>query len=238
MPPDSLDGTQCPANKLVITPPAPVKSGSLFTVTVSYTGRPGVHNDGDGTTEGWFRAPDGGFVTTEPVGSEDWMPLNDYPAAKPTYNFSDTVTAGHTVIANGVLLSTKRNPASTEFPGGSVTWNWFSRAPIASYLVENSVGKYHLTERTADNGTQYYEAQDTGISAAQRAKNRAIMNMQQNITEFESQFNGAFPFTSDGVVVGTPNASFEEEMQTMITFAGGQHQHRHALSREHAPVVG
>ena len=46
---------------------------------LTVTGRPGVHNDGDGTTEGWFRAPDGGFVTTEPVASEDWMPLNDYP---------------------------------------------------------------------------------------------------------------------------------------------------------------
>src|SRR5579859_4838590 len=93
-PPDALDGTQCPASKLVITPSAPVPGGSVFTVSVSYTGRPGVHNDGDGTTEGWFRAPDGGFVTTEPVGSEDWMPLNDYPAAKPTYGFSDTVNAG------------------------------------------------------------------------------------------------------------------------------------------------
>jgi hypothetical protein len=218
---NSLNGTQCPANKLVITPSAPIRNGSQFTVTVSYTGRPGVHNDGDGTTEGWFRAPDGGFVTTEPVGSEDWMPLNDYPAAKPTYNFSDTVTAGRTVLANGVLLAVKHNPASNEFPGGSVTWNWFSPAPVASYLVEDSIGKYHLTERTADNGTQYYEAQDTSISAAQRKKNLAIMNLQQNITEFESQFNGAYPFTSDGVVVGTPPASFEEEMQTMITFAGG-----------------
>ncbi len=80
---NSLDGTQCPATKLVITPAAPIATGSVFTVAVSYTGRPGVHNDGDGTTEGWFRAPDGGFVTTEPVGTEDWMPLNDYPAAKP-----------------------------------------------------------------------------------------------------------------------------------------------------------
>ena len=219
--PDALDGTQCPPNKLVITPSAPIGNGATFTVTVSYTGRPGVHNDGDGTTEGWFRAPDGGFVTTEPVGSEDWMPLNDYPSAKPTYDFSDTVTAGRTVLANGVLVSVKHNPASGEFPGGSVTWNWHSPAPVASYLVEDSVGTYHLTERTADNGTQYYEAQDASIPAAQRRKNLAIMNMQQNITEFESQFNGTFPFTSDGVVIGTPPASFEEEMQTMITFARG-----------------
>ena len=219
--PDALDGTQCPANKLVITPTAPLANGSVFTVTVSYTGRPGEHNDGDGTTEGWFRAPDGGFVTTEPVGSEDWMPLNDYPEAKPTYDFSDTVSAGKTVLANGILVSVKRNPVSGEFPGGSVTWNWHSPAPVASYLVEDSVGNYHLTERAADNGTKFYEAQDSAIPAAQRKKNLAIMNMQQNITEFESQFSGSFPFTSDGVVVGTPSASFEEEMQTMITFAGG-----------------
>ena len=219
--PDALDGTQCPANKLVITPAEAVPSGSVFTVTVSYTGRPGVHNDGDGTTEGWFRAPDGGFVTTEPVGSEDWMPLNDYPAAKPTYDFSDTVNAGKTVLANGVLVWVKHNPASAGFPGGSVTWNWHSPAPVASYLVEDSVGNYGLTERTAGNGTRYYEAQDLGIPAKQRRKNLAIMNLQQNITEFESQFTGSYPFTSDGVVVGTPPASFEEEMQTMITFAGG-----------------
>jgi hypothetical protein len=48
------------------------------------------------------------------------------------------------------------------------------------------------------------------------------MNLQQNITEYESLWNGTYPFTSDGVVVGRPSASFEEEMQTMITFAGGE----------------
>ena len=48
------------------------------------------------------------------------------------------------------------------------------------------------------------------------------MNQQQDITDFESQFNGPFPFTSDGIIIGTPDASFEEEMQTMITFAGGE----------------
>src|SRR3984957_1729219 len=98
---ESGNGTPCPANKLVITPATPLRAGSTFQVTVAYTGRPGVHNDGDGTTEGWFRSDqpkgDGGFVTTEPVGTEDWMPLNDYPAAKPTYDFSDTVNAGKTV---------------------------------------------------------------------------------------------------------------------------------------------
>jgi len=218
---DSMDGTQCPANKLVITPPAPIGDGAVFIVMVNYTGRPGVHNDGDGTTEGWFRAPDGGFVTTEPVGSEDWMPLNDYPAAKPTYDFADTVTAGRTVVANGVLVSVQHHTASREFPGGSVTWYWHAGMPVASYLVEDSVGNFSLTSRVV-NGIRFYQAQDLAISAAQRAKNLAIMAMQSDITAFESQFNGSFPFGSDGIIIGTPNASFDEEMERMIAFAGGQ----------------
>src|SRR6201996_8681917 len=217
---DSMDGTPCPANKLVITPSAPVRQGDAFSVTVNYTGRPGVHNDGDGTTEGWFRAPDGGFGTPEPVGSEDWMPLNDYPAAKPTYDFSDTVAAGRTAIANGQLVSEQRHPASAQFPAGSVTWNWHAGMPVASYLVEDSVGNYSLTSKVV-NGIRFYQAQDLSISAAQSAKNQAIMDLQPDITAFESQFNGPFPFASDGIIIGTPDASFDEEMEGMIAFAGG-----------------
>ena len=77
---------------------------------IDYTGRPGVHIDGDGSTEGWFRvnttaAPnDGSFVTTEPVGTASWLPLNNHPSAKPTYDFYDTVPVGKTAIANGELV--------------------------------------------------------------------------------------------------------------------------------------
>ena len=223
---DALDGTQCPANKMVIVPAQRLHRGEIFTVTVYYTGRPGVHNDGDGTTEGWFRsdvpAGDGGFVTTEPVGSEDWMPLNDHPSAKPTYDFYDTVNAGKTAIANGELVSVRSNPTDTQFPGGSTTWQWHSPEPVASYLVENSVGAYDLMRYRAADGIEFYEAQASAISADQKAANRVIMDMQPDIADFQAQFNGPFPFTTDGVVIGLPSASFEEEMQTKITFNGGR----------------
>jgi hypothetical protein len=221
----ALDGTQCPANKMVITPASHIASGAGFTVEIAYTGRPGVHEDGDGTTEGWFRsnspAGDGGFVTTEPVGTEDWMPLNDHPSAKPTYDFFDTVPAGKTAIANGILVSRRSHGPNANFPDGSTTFHWHAAEPIASYLVEDSVGSFILTEHTADNGVRYYEGQPAALSAKRRAANRAIMNQQQDITQFQSQFNGAYPFTSAGVLIGLPPASFEEEMETMITFAGG-----------------
>jgi len=222
---NAQNGEPCPANKLVITPFRRIPAHAKFKVTVFYTGRPGVHIDGDGSTEGWFRNDtppgDGGFVTTEPVGTEDWMPLNDHPSAKPTYDFYDTVNAGKTAIANGMLVSSVDNRPDAQFPAGSTTWHWHSAAPIASYLVENSVGRYQLSWRDASDGIRYYEAQASAISPAQKQANRAIMDQQQDITDFQARFNGPFPFTSDGVLVGIPQAGFEEEMQTMITFQGG-----------------
>ncbi len=48
------------------------------------------------------------------------------------------------------------------------------------------------------------------------------MDLQESIVEFQERFDGAFPFSSDGVIVGAPEASFEEEMETKITFNGGR----------------
>ncbi len=241
---NSQNGLQCPATKLVITPAAPIADGATFTVTVDYTGRPGVHVDGDGSTEGWFRvntaaAPnDGSFVTTEPVGTVAWMPLNNYPTAKPTYDFYDTVPVGKTAVANGSIVGfspplagvggdvavppTSVNPPDANFPAGSWTWHWHSPESIANYLVENSIGSYDLTARTSpSSGIQYYEAQASSIAAARKAINKVAMDNQEDIVEFQRLFDGPWPLTTDGVVVGIPPASFEEEMQGKITFAGG-----------------
>jgi len=241
---NSQNGTQCPATKLVITPSSPIADGSTFTVTVDYTGRPGLHQDGDGSTEGWFRvnttaAPnDGSFVTTEPIGTFAWMPLNNYPTAKPTYDFYDTVPVGKTAVANGEIVGfsppvapvggdvsvppTSVNAPDANFAAGSWTWHWHSPEPIANYLVENSIGSYDLTARTSpSSGIQYYEAQASSIAAARKAINKIAMDNQEDIVEFQKIFDGPWPLTTDGVVVGIPPASFEEEMQGKITFAGG-----------------
>ena len=147
------------------------------------------------------------------------MPLNDHPSAKPTYDFYDTVPLGKTAIANGELVSQRANLPDLNFPGGSTTWHWHSPEGISSYLVENSIGSYDLNVRLAASGIQYYEAQDPGIAKNRAAANKAIMDTQESILNFQTAFNGPFPFTTDGVVIGVPNAGFEEEMQTKITFA-------------------
>ena len=227
----AAQGAQCPANKLVIPPSQPIPAGTEFTVQVKYTGRPGVHVDGDGSTEGWFRnnnpVGDGGFMTTEPVGTMAWMPLNNHPTVKPTYEFWTTTNwdaasgTGRTAISNGRLIGFTDNAADANFPGGSRTWHWKSPEPIANYLVENSIGNYEMTERVSPSGTIYYQAQATAIAAARKTSNQAIMDQHEDITAFQTPFNGPFPFSTNGVIIGLPSVSFAEEMQTKITFPGG-----------------
>ena len=166
------------------------------------------------------------------------MPLNDYPAAKPTYDFSDTVTAGRTVLANGVLVSVRHHPASKQFPGGSVTWNWHSAAPVASYLVEDSVGKYKLTERTADNGVRFYKAQDQGIKASQRREEPQDHGTAAGHHRVREPVQRALPVhlgrcrgRDAGRELRRGNADHDH-------LRGRVHRHRCPVPREHAPVVG
>ena len=108
--------------ELVITPAAGLPAGSSFTVVVGYAGIPSIVTDPDGSIEGWVPTDDGAFVVGEPQGSPAWYPANDNPRDKATYDFTATVPAGITVMANGVL-------ASNTTAGGRTTWVWRATSP-------------------------------------------------------------------------------------------------------------
>jgi hypothetical protein len=80
---------------------------------------------------------------------------------------------------------------------------------------------FDWSERQGGNGVLYYEAQDSGIADARKTLNKKAMDEQENITHFQEQFNGQFPFNANGILVLQPTASFEEEMQTKIVFVNG-----------------
>jgi len=67
-------------------------------------------------------------------------------------NIAGMKESGGDVAQVADLVSLTPHAADAAFPGGSVTWHWHSPAPIANYLVEESVGNYKLTRRTAANG--------------------------------------------------------------------------------------
>ena len=150
-------------------PAAPITDGAASPWSSTTPAGPASTTTGTGPPK-VVPVQDGGFVTTEPVGSEDWMPLNDYPTAKPTYDFYDTVGGGQTAIANGELVRPRRNPAERQFPRRFGDLALDSVAPVASYLVEDSVGYYTPDQATGPDGITYYEAQDTSIPAKQQAE--------------------------------------------------------------------
>jgi hypothetical protein len=230
----AAQGAQCGETKLVITPAQPIPAGTTFKVTVNYTGQPGIRSNPSLGNEGWFKsntpAGDGAMVTSEPSGSMAWMPLNNHVSVKPTYDVHSTVNydpaappeANRVFIGPGRRVSTVVNPPDANYPTGSRTFHWHSAEPIGSYLVENSVGHFDAFERMATTGDViYYEFQSSGISDTLKARNKGIMDMQEDITHFQEQFNGPFPFNANGIVIALPNASFQEEMQTKIVFVGG-----------------
>ena len=256
------NGTQCPANKLVVTPSAPIPDGTTVTVTINYTGRPGVHTDGDGSTEGWFRiataGSEGAFVTTEPVGNDSWMPMNNHPTGQADVRHlrHDEHRQGrHRPRRAGRLHGAGRHdvpagararvePAGRELPGrlGDVA--------LALAGADRELPRRELDRRLRPVGADEPDERrpvlgGPGVARSRRRARRPTRprwTTRKTSSTSSSSFNGPWPLTTDGIVVGTPSASFEEEMQGKITFAGGSiggaaALARHVQPREHAPVV-
>lgn len=217
--PHARDGRMCPKTKLVVVPEDPVPAGDRFTVRIEYTGRPGTHRAPDGAREGWWRAPHGGVTNTEPIGTQAWMPLNNHPSAKPTYDFRIRTQRRRTAIASGEYRGTETHPPDRRFRHGSKTVSWHSPDPIASYLPMVLVGRYFF-RKVRRGGITYRLLQDRKVPARERPANWRILRQLPRTTRFLGRWNGTFPFTTDGAAVTIPGND-DMEMQTLIIFGGG-----------------
>ena len=143
--------------------------------------------DPDQSIEGWVPTDDGAFVVGEPQGSPAWYPVNDNPRDKATFDFSVSVPAGLTVMANGVLVSHATS-------GGRTTWVWRETDPMAPYLATATLGRFDLTVSTVD-GVPSYVAVDPQLSAGQ------VLSKLPAIVDFYSSIYGPYPFNAVGAIV-------------------------------------
>jgi aminopeptidase N len=192
--------------ELIVTPAAGLVQGKAFTVTVGYTGTPGVVNDPDNSIEGWIPTDDGAFVVNEPQGSPAWYPVNDNPRDKATYDFRVSVPAGLTVMANGVLVSQATS-------GGKTTWVWRESDPMAPYLATTTLGKFDLTISKTSAGTPIYVAVDPQLAKGQ------VLSKLQEAVDLYSSFYGPYPFDAVGAIVDSAkNVGYSLETQTKPNF--------------------
>ncbi|UMG94540.1 hypothetical protein [Nocardioides sp. TF02-7] len=85
------------------------------------------------------------WTLQEPYGAFTWYAVNDQPADKALYDFTLTVPAPWTGIANGELTDT------TE-AGGLRTTTWHLAEPASSYLVTVAFGDYTPTRSRSASG--------------------------------------------------------------------------------------
>jgi aminopeptidase N len=191
--------------ELTVTPQQGLQSGSSFVVTVDYAGTPGVVIDPDGSSEGWVPTDDGAFVVNEPQGSPAWYPCNDNPRDKATFDFSITVPAGLTAMANGVLVS---NATS----GGKTTWVWRESDPMATYLATATLGRFDLTVSSVA-GIPSYVAVDP-----QLPKGEVLAKLPAAVQLYTSIY-GPYPFNAVGAIVDSAKAvGYSLETQTKPNF--------------------
>jgi aminopeptidase N len=130
--------------KLLLLGPE-IQSGSEFTTTVSYRGRPY-----EAENPPW----DGGFVWTETESGEHWIatavqgrgcdlywPCKDHISDKPELgaDMLITVPSSLTAVMNGTLLSQSRI-------GERTTFHWSTQNPISAYHLAINIGPFKKYE--------------------------------------------------------------------------------------------
>ena len=161
--------------------------------------------DPDESIEGWVPTDDGAFVVGEPQGSPAWYPANDNPRDKATYDFSISVPAGLTVMANGVLVSHVTH-------SGRTRWVWRETDPMAPYLATATLGDFDLTI-SSTSGVPSYVAVDPQLS------HRHVLTKLPAIVAFYRSIYGSYPFDAVGAIVDVaPDVGYSLETQTKPVF--------------------
>jgi aminopeptidase N len=203
--------------ELRIKPRSRLDSGEDFTVRVVYSGTPEPIVDPDQSIEGFIPTDDGAFVVAEPQGSPGWYPVNDSPKDKATFEFDITVPAGHTVMANGELVSHTSTAVGER-------WRWREDDPMAPYLATATNGPFQTDFYTTGFGLPMYDAVDpdtrpSGSTTPNPALAFERLAPQGEIIQFFSGLYGEYPFTTGGGIVDwAPNVGYALESQTRANY--------------------
>jgi len=212
----TVDGTDVEVehngDQLVVK--SPVRADQRYLLEIAYAGTPApirAPTEREDLADLGWTITDGGQVWTmqEPYGAFTWYPVNDQPADKALYDFTISVPAPWSGVANGELLSRE------EVDGQTVT-EWHLDSPASSYLVTIAIGDYQLTESETDSGIPITYWTPTGDRAA-------LERLRYTKTEmaFLEKLLGPYPFSTVGAVVVASTSAMET--QTMVTYGNGEY---------------
>ena len=199
--------------ELTVKPAAGLRRNRDFTVRIVYAGHANYILDPDKAKDGWIPTNDGAYVVNEPQGVPTWFPANDSLRDPATFDFTVTVPAGRTVMANGTLVSKVDR-------GDTSTWRWRESKPMVPYLATVTNGFFELRIRTLSNGLPEYNAVDPqtrefGETTPTPDLAWSRLAVQPEAIDFLSNLYGPYPFESVGAIVDwAPNVFYALESQT------------------------
>ena len=197
--------------ELVVTPAAPVRSGTAFTVEVGYDGQPvPLPNEAIGEG-GWLHTADGAIALGQPESASTWFPVNDHPSDKAAYDFEITVPER---AGRGRQRGAAGQRASA---GGWTTWRWSEATPMASYLTHRGDREVPDQHRRS-TGAGRWSARSP--AACPRRPPTQSMAGTRRVADFLETVFGPYPFEAyGGVVVDEPRIRYALETQTRPVYS-------------------
>lgn len=195
-------------DKVVVPLPSGTAADGAVTVVIDYRVDVTPQDSVVGLPVGWFATAGGSYVLNEPDGARTWMPCNDHPSDKATYDITIEVPAGTTGVANGLLVS------HTSAEGVDV-WHWRESKPMATYLVLVLTGEYELVERVGPHGLPSTSA----VLRSDVATMQPFLDaMAEQIGWFEQWF-GPYPLEGYGIAITDSPGGLAMETQGRSLFS-------------------
>ncbi|MEU6238424.1 M1 family metallopeptidase, partial [Kitasatospora sp. NPDC047058] len=198
--------------KLTVVPARAVRRGALLRVEVAYTADPRARLP----HTGWVPTPDGFAVAGQPDSAHTVFPCNDHPADKARFTVTVTAPDGLLGVANG-RLTTTGHPRP-----GLTSRRYVSREPMATELLQVSVGDLTVRERRGPHGLPLRDV----VPAARAGALEPALALTPGQLEWAERHLGPFPFETYGLLPANTDdpAAFDFtglETQTLTLYKPG-----------------
>ncbi|MDX3451852.1 M1 family metallopeptidase [Streptomyces sp. ME02-8801-2C] len=172
--------------KLRITPARTLRADIWTTICVEYGADPRRAL----THTAWVPTPDGFAVCPQPNSAHTVFPCNDHPVDKADFTFRITVPNTLRGVAGGTLVRTE------SLSGDRTAYSYRSRSPIATELVQITVGDYVIKDRQGPHGLPLRDV----VPVARAAALEPALALTPGLVTWLEQRLGAFPFETYGLL--------------------------------------
>ncbi|MFC8453760.1 M1 family metallopeptidase [Kitasatospora sp. NPDC057223] len=171
--------------KLTVTPEREVRRGATMTVTVEYSADPRARLP----HTAWIPTADGFAIAGQPKSAHTVFPCNDHPADKAAVTVRITAPSRTLGVAGGTLTETAERD-------GRTTRTYVSRDPMATELVQVSVGDYVVREHPGPGGLPLRDV----VPVARASAVQPALDLTSAQLGWIEQRLGAFPFEAYGLM--------------------------------------